>query len=297
MKKILFMVCLMAAIAPVAFAAKEKGIEITLDSAQIAYLESIDDNRFVDSVRVEQLGPHRRVKSVLEIPNSEDTTKIDSVEYTEKILKSYGCGVRITLGEDIIFNGRSYNKSIGENFTHREVLGIEIFGKSLGEGYRPLAHRLDFYVGGRIYFAEYSPRSTSFGKKYLTGAAEGYLGYDILGMDDATHVLSIGPLLGFEMQKMDTMLDRSQGMYLAHQSFNVYGGIRVQYTATLDRPGMVFTFGAACVYSQDHFVNETAGQIECRFSLGIGFYNSKVAKRETKKRNKAIEEVLNPKDN
>jgi hypothetical protein len=298
MKKIFLMVCMFAAIAPAAFAADDKTIETTMDSAQVAYLKSIDDTRFCDSLITCMQGPERRVYYKVEIPNEEDTTKTDTVSLTKEIQKLHGWQIAVGASASAIADGMTYyDKSIGDHFTFRPELVFGLEGRQLGFGDNSLCHRFNFGIYGRIYVNQYSPKSTSAGKKYLSGALETYLGYDILGMKEGVHVLSIGPTFGLEMQRMDSILNRDLRLVVVDQAWNINFGLRVQYNAIIPKSGTSFSGIVGIRFAQVKAVNQTDWTVQVYGTVQISqLFKTRIAKRQIDKRNKEVENVLNPKD-
>lgn len=299
MKKNLFMVCLMAAmVAPAAFAADDKSVVTTMDSAQVAYLKSINDTRFIDSVMTAMYGPTQRFYFQIEMPNEKDTTKTDTTSLTKEIQKVFGWQIVVGASASGIADGMTYpSQSIGDHFTFRPELVFGLEGRQLGFGDNILSNRINCGIYGRVYFTEYSPKSTSAGKKYLSGALETYLGYDILGMKEGVHVLSIGPTLGFDMQRMDTVLDRSKCLVLVDQAWNINFGLRVQYNAIIPKSGTSFAGIVGIRCAQVKAVNQTDWTVQLYGTIQIGqLFKTRIAKKQIDKRNKIVEEVLNPKD-
>jgi hypothetical protein len=298
MKKIFLMVCMFAAIAPVAFAADENSVEVEMDSAKIAYLKSIDDVRFCDSVMTGMYGPTRRVYYQVEIPNEEDTTKIDTVSLTKEIQKLYGWQFVIGVSASGIADGMTYyDKSIGDHFTFRPELVFGLEGRQLGFGDNILSNRVNCGIYGRIYMTEYSPKSTSAGKKYLSGALETYLGYDILGTREGIHVLSVGPTFGLEMQRMDSVLNRELRLAVVDQAWNINFGLRVQYNAIIPKSGTSFSGIVGIRFAQVKAVNQTDWTVQLYGTIQLSqLFKTRIAKSHINKRNKEVENVLNPKD-
>lgn len=299
MKKNLFMVCLMATISVAsAFASDDKSVEMELDSAQIAYLKTIDDVRFSDSILAGMYGPTRSEFYTVEIPNEEDTTQVDTIRITKEIQKLYGWQIVVGASASGIADGMTYpGQSIGSHFTPRLELVFGLEGRQLGFGDDILSNRVNCGIYGRVYMTEYSPKSTSAGKKYLSGALETYLGYDILGTKEGIHVLSIGPTFGLEMQRMDSVLDRSQGLFVVDQAWNINFGIRVQYNVIIPQSGTSFAGIVGIRCAQVKAVNQTDWTVQGYVTIQISqLFKNRVAKKHFDKRNKAIEEVLNPKD-
>lgn len=300
MKKNLFMVCLMVAVlfAPAAYAADNKSVELEMDSAAIDYLKSIDDVRFCDSVMTGMYGPTRRVYYQVEIPNEEDTTKTDTISLTKEIQKLYGWQVVVGASASGIADGMIYyNRSIGDHFTFRPELVFGLEGRQLGFGDNILSNRINCGIYGRIYLTKYSPKSTSVGKKYISGALETYLGYDILGTKEGVHVLSIGPTFGLEMQRMDSVMDRKQQLFVVDQAWNINFGIRVQYNAIIPQSGTSFAGIVGIRCAQVKAVNQTDWTVQLYGTIQIGqLFKTRIAKQHINKRNKIVEEVLNPKD-
>ncbi len=298
MKKIFLMVCMFAAMAPAAFAADDNSVETTMDSAQVAYLESIDDTRFCDSLITCMQGPERRVYYKIEIPNEEDTTKTDTVSLTKEIQKTFGWQIAVGASASAIADGMTYyNKSIGDHFTFRPELVFGLEGRQIGYGDNNLCHRFNFGIYGRIYVNQYSPKSTSAGKKYLSGALETYIGYDILGMKEGIHVLSIGPTFGLEMQRMDSVLNRDLRLAVVDQAWNINFGLRVQYNAIIPKSGTSFSGIIGIRFAQVKAVNQTDWTAQVYGTIQISqLFKTRIAKRQLDKRNKEVENVLNPKD-
>lgn len=297
----LFMVCMLVTmlLAPVALSAQNNGsIETEMDSATIAYLKGIDDVRFCDSVLTGMYGPTRRVYYQIEIPNEEDSTKVDTVALTEEIQKLYGWQFVIGASANCIADGMTYyNKSIGDHFTFRPEIVFGLEGRQLGFGDNVLSNRVNCGIYGRIYFTEYSPKSTSAGRKYLSGALETYLGYDILGTETGVHVLSIGPTFGLEMQKMDSVLDREKQLVVVDQAWNVNFGLRLQYNAIIPKTGTSFAGIVGIRFSQVKAVNQTDWTAQIYGTVQIGqLFKTRIAKKHINARNKAIEDRLNPKE-
>jgi hypothetical protein len=276
-------------------------VDVSLDSAQIAYLQTIDDPRDVDSLTTGYMGPMYRKVTHIEYQNLEDTTKTDTISITEGIYRLHGLCVTAGISFGGIADGMTYyNKSIGDHFSMRPSVFFGFEGRQMGFGNTALSNRVNFGVYGQIYMTRYSPKSTSAGKMYLSGAIETYLGYDIFGMKDGIHVLSIGPTFGLEMQRMDSILDRTTSSFVVDQAWNVNFGLRVHYNVILSETGTYFSVIGGIRASQVKAVNQTDWTLQIYASVGIGqLMQHRVAKKELAARNKKILdtlEELQPKD-
>jgi hypothetical protein len=296
------MACMFAAmffVPSVLMAQKDASLEAELDSAQIAYLQEKgkNDGRFCDSIFAGMYGPTDRIYYTIEIPNAEDSTKVDTVSLTEEVRKLYGWQIVAGISAGMIADGTLYDKSVTGHLSPRfsAVIGLE--GRQLGFGDNELSNRVNCGIYGRIFMTEYAPKTTSAGKKYVAGEAEAFVGYDILGQKEGIHVLSIGPVLGFGIQKMDSILDREKQLVVVDQAWNAKLGLRLQYNVIIPKSGTSFSFILSGNVSQVKLVNYThwTPQVELTFQVGQ-LFKTRIAKQHFKKRNKEIEEQLKPKD-
>jgi hypothetical protein len=278
--------------------AQQEDLELSLDSTQREYLLGINDGRTVDSLLVDQLGPMERKKATFIFQNPRDTTKTDTVSITEEIHALFGWGAFIGASASVIADGMTYpNQSIGDHFTFRPELVFGIEGRQLGFGNSPLSNRSNFALTGRLYVNQYAPKTTSAGKKYLTGAFEGYWGYDIFGLESGVHVLSIGPTFGFEFQRMDSVISYENRLAIHDEAFNFNVGARVQYDGCIAESGTHFSVIVGVRFAQVKVVNQTdwTGQVYVTAQIGQ-LFKPRVAKKELNARNKEIMDHLQPKD-
>lgn len=302
MKKIFKAACVLAIVlfVPSVMSAQD-AVEVGLDSAQIALLEQVDDERDVDSLTTGYLGPMFRKKAEIEYQNKGDSTK-KTISITEGIYRLHGLCITGGISFGGIADGMTYyNKSIGDHFSMRPAVYFGFEGRQMGFGNISVSNRVNFGVYGQIYMTKYSPKSTSAGKKYLSGAIETYLGYDILGMKEGVHVLSIGPTFGLEMQRMDSVFDRAAESYIVDQAWNVNFGLRAQYTGILSETGTYLSVIGGIRVAQVKAINQTDLTVQFYVSVGVGqILRHRVAKKELDERNKklfdALEE-LKPKEN